>query len=110
MYLRQVQALGNLVGSSLAELGQKDWPRWKLPCDVADNCNNLGKLMGYLRNAASHRRLMMSSDARDMEKADITFDDAPGSQASPSWRAGINAAELRQLCYLFTEQIEELIG
>ncbi len=103
-------ALKHLESLSLIALEAEGWPHWDVQLDVKDDTKTLGKLTGHLRNAASHRRLIFSSDDREMHKVDIEFEDAPNKRASPNWRARINAADLATFCERFTRRLEDLVG
>ena len=95
---------------SLDELEQEGWPRWNITLDERGDTETLRTLIWHLRNAASHRRLTFSSDDREMDQVEIIFEDAPGGDARPNWRARINAAALRKFCDLFTKRIDNLVG
>ncbi len=103
-------ALNQLDNLCLSELEEEGWPRWDILLDEKGDTNTLGKLIWHLRNAASHRRIMFSSDHREMDKVEIEFEDASSANAPINWRAKINAADLKKFCDNFTKRLEELVG
>ena len=104
------EALKRLESLSLSKLEEEGWPRWSILLDEKGDTTTLSKLIWHLRNAASHRRLKFSSDHREMDKVEIEFEDAPTAKSPINWRAKINAADLKEFCYHFTERLEELVG
>jgi HEPN pEK499 p136 len=103
-------ALHRLESLSLDKLEAEGWPHWQILLDEKGDTKTLHKLIRHLRNAASHRRLRFLSDAPEMHKVEIEFEDAPNSNAPTNWRAKINAADLKIFCELFTQQLEALVG
>src|SRR5260370_24548808 len=69
---------------------------WNIAVDTyKKKCINLGHLIWHLRNAVSHRRIIFSSDSRDIADVSIEFSDEKNRQL---WLAKIKATDLKTFC------------
>src|SRR6266481_6141480 len=100
-------ALKHLEKKTLEQLQKDAWPRWSILLDRNGETTTLGALTRHLRNAAAHRRIQFSSDARELDAVEIQFEDAPPGKPV-DWRAKIGAADLKVFCDRFSRALEEL--
>jgi HEPN family protein len=105
----EARALKELEAQSLEQLAVEGWPRWNILLDRDGETTTLGKLTWHLRNAAAHRRLRFSSDAREMDAVEIEFEDARPNRPV-DWRAKIRASDLKLFCDRFSQALEDLVG
>ncbi len=92
----------------LSDLKKKRWPEWSI--SVGDS-NTLAELIRHLRNAASHGRIVFSSDSRSPSKVWIEAEDYSKRKAIKlTWKASIRADQLREFCLRFIDLIENTIG
>jgi hypothetical protein len=89
----------------LEDLYANGWPKWKLGEGVP--CDNLEELIRHVRNAASHRRIIFSSDSRQLCHVDLLFYDRKNPKGPDDWDATINAAELRDFILLFARFLKK---
>jgi hypothetical protein len=89
----------------LEELSKSGWPTWKFGKE--SGCDDLQELIRHLRNAVSHRRVILSSDARKLEQVDVLFFDRKNPNGPGDWDATINAAELHVFVLLFARFLEQ---
>lgn len=85
-------------------LSEKGWPRWTFNRGSSDN---LSDLVRHLRNALSHRRILFSSDSRNLEDVEIRFGDSRHPNGPEDWSVTINAAELQKFVLLFADLLKE---
>jgi len=88
----------------LDDLSRTGWPRWTF--DIASS-DNLQDLVGHLRNAIAHRRLLFDSDSRELVAVKVQFRDRKDPKGPDDWGATINAAELQKFVLLFAEMLKE---
>ena len=105
----EAHALQHLESRSLEALDREGWPQWNIVLERVGEPRTLGTLTKHLRNAAAHRRIRFSSDARNMHEVEIELEDArPGRPVD--WRAKIRASDLKVFCDRFSHALEELVG
>lgn len=88
----------------LNDLLEKGWPKWTFNLGSSDNLSDLGR---HLRNAISHRRILFSSDSRNLEDVEIRFGDSRNPNGPDEWSVTINAAELQKFVLLFADLLKE---
>jgi hypothetical protein len=85
----------------LKDLENAGWPNWKTELDPT--CDNLDRLVFHLRNAVSHRRVIFTSDSRELNQVDLVLSDRKNPKGPDDWQATINAVELRDFVILFAQ-------
>ncbi len=104
----------HLMSKSLDALRREGWPELTLlmdcPKEKKDATSSLCELVHHLRDAVSHHHIRYSSDSRDLEQIDITFEDYYPKKDTPYWRAEISAKGLLAFCYKFAELVDEYYG
>jgi hypothetical protein len=102
-------ALQHLESQPLEQLEKDGWPRWTITLDRNGETTTLGTLTKHLRNAAAHRRIRFSSDARELDTVEIQFEDATPHKGV-DWRASIRASYLKAFCDRLSRALEEAVA
>jgi HEPN pEK499 p136 len=90
----------------LEELEKNGWPKWNISPSSRPT-EDLHELISHLRNAVSHRRVIFSSDAKDLKKVKVRFSDRKNRDGPDDWDATINAAELHVFVTLFARMLKQ---
>jgi hypothetical protein len=90
-------------------VGNSYWPQWHVTLGE-EHSRTLADLSKRVRNAAAHRRIMFSSDSRDLSEVFVEMEDYKPHQAVPFWRADIRADRLFRFCDQFAEYIDQVVG
>lgn len=80
-------------------------PSWTFDIGSSDN---LDDLIRHLRNSLSHRRLLFSSDSRELEDVEVRFRDTKNPKGPDDWGATINVAELQRFVLLFSDLLKKM--
>jgi HEPN pEK499 p136 len=89
--------------------GNPHWPQWHVTLGE-EYSRTLADLSKRVRNAAAHRRIMFSSDSRDLAEVFVEMEDYLAKQPVPFWRADIRADHLHRFCDQFAKYIDGIIG
>jgi hypothetical protein len=89
---------------SLADLRSQGWPEWRFH---TGSSSDLQDLVGHLRNAISHRRLVFSPDSRELCHVEIRFHDRKRSAGPIEWEASVNAQDLLDFVVRFADLLHQ---
>ena len=95
-------------------IAESEWCSiWDIKQDTYEKkTKTLFVLITHLRNAAAHRRIVFSSDKRELSEVTFAFEDQHEEKAKgiiENWRAEIGGLELHRFCCKFAEFIQKSV-
>ena len=69
------------------------------------NCGNVQRFFGRLRNAIAHRLLEFSSDSHDLHAVRITMRDRPKKDEPIDWEISMSVEDLGRLCRYVADRV-----